>query len=168
MSRPLASWGEFEVAAPRLAKRGREILYHFGVPLGYLATVRRDGGPRVHPFCPIVHGGRLYGLIGPSPKQHDLSRDGRYAIHSFPLPDRDDELFLAGRATPRDEESLERQVRAAYRATGGGSDGAERLFEFDIERALLSTYKKRGEPDNWPPRYEKWRDAERSRPGPGC
>ena len=41
-------------------------------------------------------------------------------------------------------------------ATGGGSDGSERLFEFDIEHVLLSTYKKGGEPDNWPPRYEKW------------
>jgi hypothetical protein len=30
---------------------------------------------------------------------------------------------------------------------------------FDIQRALLSTYKKRGEPDNWPPIYQKWHDA---------
>jgi hypothetical protein len=27
--------------------------------IAYLATVRRDGGPRVHPFCPILAGGRL-------------------------------------------------------------------------------------------------------------
>ncbi len=152
----VASWHEFELAAPHLAKRGRELLYHFGVPLGYLATVRKDGGPRVHPFCPILHEGGLYGLIGPSPKQNDLVRDGRCAIHSFPLPDRDDELFLAGRATLREDPALERGVRSSYLATGGGSDGSELLFEFDLERALLSTYKKRGEPDNWPPVYQKW------------
>jgi hypothetical protein len=152
----MATWQEFEQAAPSLAERGRTILHHFGVPLGYLATVRRDGGPRVHPFCPVLHEGGLYGLIGPSPKQRDLLRDGRYAIHSFPLPDRDDEFFLSGRARLREDPPLEQGVRATYLATGGGSDGSERLFEFDIERALLATYKRRGEPDNWPPRYEKW------------
>ncbi len=150
---------EFERSTPALAKRGRQILYNFGVPLGYLATVRKDGGPRVHPFCPIQSDGGLYGLIGPSPKQHDLVRDGRYAIHSFPLPDRDDEFYITGHSVARDDRSLEHAVRAAYLATGGGSDGSERLFEFMIERVLLSTYKKRGEPENWPPSYEKWHDS---------
>ena len=36
---------------------------------------------------------------------------------------------------------------------------SERLFEFDIQRVLLSTYKKRGEPNNWPPIYQKWHDG---------
>ena len=155
----MARWCEFAEASPELARRGREMLYHFGVPLGYLATVRRDGGPRVHPFCPIQFEQGLYGLIGPSPKQGDLLRDGRFAIHSFPLPDRDDEFYLTGRAVAHDDPALERSVRSAYLATGGGSDGSERLFEFLVERALLSTYKKRGEPDNWPPRYEKWAET---------
>lgn len=156
-----ATWAEFAAAAPELAARGQKLLHQFGVGLGYLATVRADGGPRVHPFCPIVCDGGLYGLIGPSPKQRDLERDGRYALHSFPAPDRDDEFYLAGRALRRDDPALERSVRAAYLATGGGSDGIEQLFEFRIERALLSTYKKRGEPDNWPPHYAKWRAAAR-------
>jgi hypothetical protein len=83
------------------------------------------------------------------------------AIHSFPLPERDDEFYLTGSSVLREDPSLEQSVRASFLATGGGSDGSERLFEFMIERALLSTYKKRGEPDSWPPRYEKWRDAVR-------
>lgn len=157
----MARWEEFERSQPKLAGRGREILYHFGVPLGYLATVRRDGGPRVHPFCPILCDGGLYGLIGPSPKQRDLVRDGRYAIHSFPLPDRDDEFYLSGRSRLQTDAALEEAVRASYRATGGGSDGSERLFEFMIERVLLSTYKRRGEPDNWPPRYDRWQERPR-------
>jgi hypothetical protein len=44
------------------------MLYHFGVPLGYLATVRRDGGPRLHPFCPaasLPEGARLGALGDP-------------------------------------------------------------------------------------------------------
>jgi hypothetical protein len=161
----VAAWHEFEKASLRLAARGREILYNYGVPLGYLATVRRDGGPRVHPFCPILHNGRLFGLVGPSPKQRDLLRDGRYAIHSFPLPDRDDEFYLTGTAAIREDHALQEAVRAAYLATGGASDGSERLFEFDIEHVLLSTYKKRGEPNNWPPHYEKWHAHRSQRAG---
>ena len=160
----MARWGDFERLKPTLAERGRQIFYSSGVPLGYLATVRKDGGPRVHPFCPILCDGGLYGLIGPSPKQHDLVRDGRYAIHSFPLPDRDDEFYITGRSVVRDDPSLEQAVRASYLATGGGSDGSERLFEFMIERVLLSTYKKRGEPENWPPSYEKWHDSAQGGP----
>ena len=156
----MTTWGEFEARRPDLAGRGREILYHYGVPLGYLATVRKDGGPRVHPFSPILFRGGLYGLIGPSPKQSDLVRDGRYAIHSFPLPDRDDEFYLTGRALLHEDAALARAVRQAYTDTGGGSDGSERLFEFRLERALLATYRKRGEPDNWPPRYARWCAAE--------
>jgi hypothetical protein len=152
----VATWAEFAAASPSLAARGRALLYQFGVPLGYLATVRADGGPRIHPFCPILCGSGVYGLIGDSPKQRDLARDGRYAVHSFPAPDRDDEFYFAGRATPKSDAALVAAVRAALTATGATSDGHERLFELELERALLSTYKKRGEPDNWPPRYEKW------------
>ena len=152
----LATWAEFEAASPALAARGRALLYQFGVPLGYLATVRRDGGPRIHPFCPILYGSGVYGLIGDSPKQRDLARDGRYAVHSFPAPDRDDEFYFTGRAARRSDPALVAGVRAALVATGATSDGAELLFELALERALLSSYKKRGEPDNWPPRYERW------------
>jgi hypothetical protein len=133
----VATWGSSRRRLGARAARGRAILVHFGVPLGYLATVRGDGGPRVHPFCPIVCDGRLYGLIGPSPKQRDLVRDGRFALHSFPLPERDDEFYLTGRARLREEPELERAVRAAYLATGGGSDGIEKLFELDLEHAAV-------------------------------
>jgi len=152
----MATWNEFENAAPEMAAAGRTLLYQFGLGLGYLATVRRDGGPRVHPICPILCDGRLYALIAPSPKQSDLIRDGRYALHSFPVPDRDDEFYLTGRAVVRDDGELTVRVRAAFVALGGTSSGDERLFELGIEHALLARYKKRGEPNNWPPVYTKW------------
>ena len=152
----MATWRDLEQANPEMAAACRKLLYQFGIGLGYLATVRKDGGPRVHPFCPIQIEGILYGLIGPSPKQGDLLRDGRYAIHSFPSPDRDDEFYLTGRALRRDDAALTGRVRAAFIATGGTSTEDELLFEFDIEHVLLATYKKRGEPDNWPPIYTKW------------
>jgi hypothetical protein len=154
----VASWSEFEAASREMAVAGRGLLYRFGVGLGYLATVREDGGPRIHPFCPIIDAGGIYGLIGPSPKQRDLFRDGRYAVHSFPSRDRDDEFYFTGRAHPRTDAQLVDRVRQTMMSTGATSSGDEALFEFDIERALLAQYKARGEPENWPPRYTKWID----------
>jgi hypothetical protein len=157
----MATWREFESDAPALAEAGRALIYQFGVGLGYLATVRADGGPRLHPFCPILHEGGLYGLIGHSPKQRDLLRDGRYAFHTFPSPDRDDEFYATGRAAHRTDPALAGAVRRTMTSTGATSSGDEALFELDLERALLATYKKRGEPDNWPPRYAVWVDPRR-------
>ena len=158
----MATWKEFEKESPELAAAGQKLLYQFGPGLGYLATVRRDGGPRLHPICPILCEGRLYGLIGSSPKRGDLQRDGRYALHSFPAMDVDDEFYLTGRATHRDDAELAARVRAAFTASGATSSDDEMLFEFDLEHVLLSTYKKRGEPDNFPPRYTKWHAAGRA------
>jgi len=155
----MASWHEFEAANPEMAAAGRKLLHQFGVGLGYLATVRPDGGPRIHPFCPILHAPGIYGLIGHSPKQRDLLRNGLYAVHSFPSPERDDEFYFTGRAHLRASPELAAQVRETMTSTGATSSGDEALFEFDIEHALLAQYKARGEAGNWPPLYTKWRDS---------
>jgi hypothetical protein len=62
-------------------------LFQFNVGLAFLATVRSDGAPRLHPVCPVLSNDRLFVLITPaSPKRQDLLRDGRYALQSFPEP----------------------------------------------------------------------------------
>jgi len=61
----MASWATFEAAAPTLAATGRQFFYLYGVRMGFLATVRRDGGPRVHPICPILTEDALFALIVP-------------------------------------------------------------------------------------------------------
>ena len=105
-------WGEFAAAqAPELAEAGRRLLYQHGPGLGYLATVRPDGGPRVHPVCPHVAEARLWVFVGhASPKRFDLQRDPRYALHTFPCVDVDDEFFVTGEAD------------AARRCGDGGDD----------------------------------------------
>jgi hypothetical protein len=66
--------------------------------VAYLAAVRPDGAPRLHPFCPIIAGGRLFAAIPhSSPKGHDLLRDPRCVIHA--MPGRDDELCIRATAT---------------------------------------------------------------------
>jgi hypothetical protein len=149
----VATWQEFETAAPELAAGGRRLLFQYGPGLGYLATVRPDGGPRIHPFCPIIGEGRLWALVVPSPKRLDLLRNGHYALHSFASAGSDDEFYLTGKAAPVDDHGVRTAVEAAYAATGGRSSPEEALFHLEIDRALLATY---GEGNPWPPRYEKW------------
>ena len=146
-------WSDYEAAMPDMAAAGRTLLYTHGLGLGYLATIRPNGGPRLHPFCPILAVGGLWGFINhTSPKGRDLLRDGRYAIHAFPNGRNDDEFTVDGRAVACDDEATAGAVRAAYGATYQTPDD-ETLFEFRIERALLSVY---DEKSTWPPVYTKW------------
>src|SRR3954470_25069112 len=94
----MASWSEFAVLVPELAASVQALIHQYGPGFGYLATVRADGAPRVHPVSPVIIGGGLYCFIIDSPKRRDLDRDGRYALHSFPPEHNNDEACLSGRA----------------------------------------------------------------------
>jgi hypothetical protein len=128
-----------------LATTGRALLYQYGRPLGYLATVRADGGPRVHPFCPVVAEGGLWAdVLRRSPKGADLRRDPRYALHAIAPKDVDDAFFVRGRTEPVAPSAALRAavVAAAVPATVGGDD--EQLFQLHIDRVLVATYSHRG------------------------
>jgi len=96
----MVTWKEFAAAAPELAEVGRTLINQFQVGLAFLATVRKDGAPRLHPICPVFSEDRLFALIIPtSPKRDDLLRDGRYALQSFPQPKAgSQEFYVAGKA----------------------------------------------------------------------
>ncbi len=149
----MASWAQFAQSTPAMAAAGRELLYQHGVGLAYLATIRPDGGPRIHPFCAIQVSEGLLGLIGPSPKRRDLIRDGRFSIHAFPQPKSDNEFYLTGTASRVLEPAAIGAARADMVAHGATSSEDDWLFEFDIEHALLSIYESLG---SWPPAYTKW------------
>ena len=75
----MADWHDFELAEPELAAFA---LARLAGRVAYLATVRADGGPRVHPVTPIIGAGHLFIFMEPtSPKGRDLQRDARYALH---------------------------------------------------------------------------------------
>jgi hypothetical protein len=151
----MATWNEFETDAPDIAAAGRQMLYQFGVGLAFLATIRRDGAPRLHPICPTVVDGHLYALIGPSPKRGDLKRDGRYALHTFPPVNVDDEFLVMGRATFIDDKSIEEKVRNDCVSRGMTSTGDDLPFEFKIESAMHAKYP--GGHGTWPPKYSIWK-----------
>lgn len=151
----MATWANLEIAEPELAAEGRRLFCQFGIGLGFLATVRRDGGPRLHPICPIITAGGLYAFIVPSPKCDDLRRDGRYALHSYPPEDVDDEFYVTESAAEVANPDVRQSVAAAYENTVHDNHV---LFTFDIDRCLHAKYRHRGD---WPPTYTWWVDPER-------
>ena len=77
----MASWSEFEAAAPELAERVRARLdAHVHKTL---ATVRRDGSPRISGTeTQLVDGELWIGSMWHARKALDLQRDPRFALHS--------------------------------------------------------------------------------------
>jgi hypothetical protein len=147
-------WSELAEQDPTLAAAGRELLYQYGPGLAYLATLRPDGAPRLHPVCPVVAHGGLYVFVGnQSPKLADLRRDGRFALHTFPRRDVDDEFMVSGVAIDAENTDAREPVYAAYIATGSTTSN-DTLFELLVDRALHAQYE--GRP-SWPPAYSRWR-----------
>jgi hypothetical protein len=155
----MVPWNEFALLEPDLGAAGRKLLYQFGVGLAFLATVRPDGGPRVHPMCPIIEETGLYGFLIPSPKRADLHRDGRYAMHSFPADENEDAFSLTGLARPADDPNLRRTLQAQFLQERGLQEPPEALneqevFVFEIERCLHTVTTGHGDPH---PRHTVWR-----------
>jgi hypothetical protein len=77
----MASWSEFEASAPELAERVRARLdAHVHKTL---ATVRRDGSPRISGTeTQFVDGELWIGSMWQARKALDLQRDPRFALHT--------------------------------------------------------------------------------------
>ena len=165
----MVSWGEFARLRPDLASGGHDLFSQFGVGLAFLATVRPDGAPRLHPICVVPTDDGLYGLIIPSPKLRDLKRDTRYTLHSYPSPENEDAFSLAGTAIVHEAPSVRSAVIAAFFAQPGrqGPPLAESHFdgqtvvEFLIDSCLLTRTTGHGDAD---PQHAIWyADAAASR-----
>jgi hypothetical protein len=125
----MPSWSTFESEAPRLAERVRARLdAHVHKTL---ATVRRDGSPRISGTESQVVDGELWiGSMWRARKALDLRRDPRFALHSGSddPPGWSGDAKLAGRA----EEILDpERVRALNGAAG--ANGPSHLFRLDLE-----------------------------------
>ena len=156
----MKTWNEFAVLRPDLAEPGRGLLYRVGVGLGYLATTGRDGAPRVHPMCPVMTGAGLFAFIIPSPKQRDLRRDGRYALHSFPCEDNEDAFSCTGVVRPVADGGLRSELSAVFVAERARLEvpapaPEDLLFEFLLRSCLLTRTTGHGDPN---PAHQVWRD----------
>ena len=152
-------WEEFKTVQPELAEAGRSLLYQFGVGLAFLATVRRDGGPRVHPVSPLISEDRLCVFVGKdSRKLSDLRRDPRFALHSFPTPSNDDEFYITGAANEITTAELCKKVYTTFveeRATTSfPSQPQDPLFELLVDKMLHTKTREHGD---WEPVRTVWR-----------
>lgn len=149
-----ASWGQFAAARSDMAAVGEALLARHGI--AYLATVRADGSPRLHPVCPFIIDGRLYvATPATSPKVRDQLRDARYALHMLPGAD-DAECMLRGEARHITEDA----ERAAVQA-GGPSflRPDDHYFEYLIREAMTARWEHVGQPGTYAVR-EWWRARE--------
>lgn len=134
------AWSRFTAAAPDLAAAGRRLLQ--GV--GYLATVSRDGRPRVAPVSPIFANGDLYLSVGThTPKAGDLGRDGRYVLHAL-IGAHDEEFQIAGRAALV---SGAGQRTLVHRAIQFAFEPSDPVFALDVNRCLWCIWENVAQPN---------------------
>ncbi len=156
----MLTWAEFQEARPDLAEAGQALFYQFGgVGLAFLSTVRKDGGPRVHPMCPLIFEGRLMAFLIPSPKSNDLIRDPRYALHCFPPDKNEDAIYLTGEARLSTDGALREAADRRFweersSAPRDPKFDEQRLFEFLIESAMLTRTTSHGD---WDPQHTVWK-----------
>jgi hypothetical protein len=139
----MTSWGQFAEVEPEMAARGAALL---GVGVAYIATIARDGGPRVHPFTPLIAGGRLLTFIGKhTAKYHNLLRDPRHCVHAF-LGESDEELLIIGRTVVADDWAT--RMSAAVEAKKISMTSKDDVaFELTVERAHWAVWDGLGTPD---------------------
>jgi len=153
----MTSWREFARAAPDMAEFGASRLTG---RISYLATIRADGSPRVHPVSSFIGGGRLFIYMEPSsPKGRDLRRDSRYSLHCS-VEDNEGgggEFCIAGRAAVIEDDAGREAAFQAARDAGYSPRDRYVVFEMSIESALATTY-----PDGKPSR-KRWKSGQSGR-----
>ena len=140
----MATWAEFAEAAPEMAALGLKQLRKFN--LVYLATTAEDGRPYVHPVVPLVTDGRLLVFVAlGTPKERNLRRDGRYAMHAV-VSKEDEEFLVSGRAVVADDQVSRAVAHKAADAIGMTTKD-DVLMEFLIERAHWAIWENLGTPN---------------------
>lgn len=128
----MAAWQQVEAEAPELAARARE--FFDANKHKTLATLRRDGSPRISGSEIIFADGEMwFGSMWQAVKALDLRRDPRFALHS--ASDGDDfqgDAKVAGRV----EEVTSDAVKEAV-VQGNAPPGPMHLFRADIAELVV-------------------------------
>ncbi len=128
----MPSWSDFEAAAPELAAKVRERLDAHKHKT--LATVRRDGAPRISGTEAGVVDGELWiGSMWQARKALDLQRDPRFALHSG-SDEPDDWQGDAKLAGVVEEITHPERVRAI---NGEAASGPSHLFRLDLNEVSV-------------------------------
>jgi hypothetical protein len=151
----VAGWDKFARSAPDLATAVRRRFDSHRHKM--LATLRRDGSPRISGIETTFADGELWlGMMPGSLKALDLRRDPRLALHSASLDPNmsEGDAKVAGRA----EEVTDAEGLARYRRAVGEQleEGSFHLFRVDLSEVVLT---KVGDPPDHLV-IESWREGE--------
>jgi Pyridoxamine 5'-phosphate oxidase len=146
------TWQGLADAAPELAAFGAGRLHD---QVAYLATLKPDGSPRLHPVRPVVADGRLFLFMeATSPKVGDLAHDPRYALHCTATSDQPWDLReFAVEGVARRVDDLPTRT-AANAGSAFPRDEGFLMFELAVETAVSTVYGTGGRPHR-----ERWRAA---------
>ncbi|MFD3747415.1 pyridoxamine 5'-phosphate oxidase family protein [Nocardia sp. NPDC058633] len=124
----MATWQQFASEAPELAARVRSRFDAYKTHV--LATLRRDGAPRVSASeVEFIGPDLMFGSMPNAMKAADLRRDGRCAIHSHPGDgDGDGDAKVMGVAV-----EITGPAQAAFGSPPGVHD-----FRLDLTGAVLT------------------------------
>ena len=130
----MSSWSEVEAQAPELSARAGELLAaHKHLTL---ATLRRDGSPRISGIETIFAEGEVWvGSMPNAVKALDLQRDPRFAVHSGSEdPDKGwkGDAKFAGRVEEIADEDRKRAIVGA-----NGPPGPMHLFRCDVTELVV-------------------------------
>jgi Pyridoxamine 5'-phosphate oxidase len=161
----VARWIDVEAAAPELAARAKELFLaqkHLTI-----ATLRRDGGPRISGIeCMFIDGDLWFGSMKGAVKALDLQRDPRFALHSGTG---DSSQWEGNSAAWHGDAKLSGRVEelgpgerraAAFAAAGHPDSGESHLFRAEIEE--VATVRLGGDPPDHL-LIDSWREGQEPR-----
>lgn len=132
----MTNWHDLTQTAPELTAMVERRFRTTG--LGYLATLRRDGAPRISGVEPLfAHGEVWLGMMPASRKGDDLRRDPRCCLHAANIDKQvaDGDARIAGRAVQvHDDETVERFLVAFAAEAGKPVEEAVPPGPFDLFR----------------------------------
>lgn len=154
----MATWDDVTGEVPDLAARVQARFAATG--LGLLATLRRDGSPRISGIEPFFGLGELWlGMMPGSRKAVDLLRDGRCALHAATI-DREvteGDAKLSGTALHVDDAEQCAAFAAAFSEATGydpSAYGEFSLFRLDVTDLTMISLAPDGEAlhiEHWSP-----------------
>ena len=136
----MSTWAEFRLAAPELAAFG---LSRLNRRVSYLATIRPDGSPRIHPVVVHFAESEMFVYMAPtSPKVRDLSKDPRYGLHCSVEDTNggDGEIQISGSARLITQDADRQAMFAIAKANGFHPNESYVLFTLGVEDVLSTVY----------------------------
>jgi len=137
----MTTWDDLTAAAPDLAADVQRRFEATG--LGLLATLRKDGSPRISGLEPWFGDGELWlGMMHGSRKAHDLQRDPRFSLHAATEDKHVEQgdARVSGRALAVEDEATKREALGIFAEVSGYGEAPPEpmhLWKVDVTEVMF-------------------------------